>query len=72
MTRHISLKYYAHKSFKYVAEALTPLLRLGTFSWIVISDSNNKFLNSQPWSRPTRQRSVAHPRPRPTGWEPLL
>jgi len=30
---------YAQKSFKYVAEALTPLLRLGTFSWIVTRDS---------------------------------
>src|SRR6218665_1230164 len=47
----------AQISFKYVAEALTPLLRLGTFSWIVTRD---KFLNSQPWSRPTKQRSAAH------------
>src|SRR6218665_2059394 len=62
MTRYISLNFlYAQKSFKYVAEALTPLLRLGTFSWIVTRDSHqNLFLNSQPWSRPTRQRSAAH------------
>jgi len=43
-----------------VAEALTPRLRLGTFSWIVTRDSYTKFLNSQPWSRPTGQRSAAH------------
>jgi len=36
MTRYISLNFsYAQKSFMYVAEALTPLLRLGTFSCIV-------------------------------------
>jgi len=30
MTRYISLHFlYAQKSFKYIAEALTPLLRLG-------------------------------------------
>jgi len=33
-------------------EALTPLVRLGTFSWIVTRDSHKKILNSQPWSRP--------------------
>src|SRR6218665_2194570 len=44
----------------YVAEALTPLLRLGTISWIVTRDSHTKFINSQPWSRPTGQRSMAH------------
>src|SRR6218665_1820342 len=51
---------YGQKSFKYAEEALTPLLRLGTLSWIVTRDSHKKFLNSQPWSRPTRQRSAAH------------
>src|SRR6218665_2518251 len=51
---------YAQKSCTYVAEALTPLPRLGTFSWIVARDSHQKILNSQPWSRPTRQRSAAH------------
>src|SRR6218665_1944097 len=37
MTTYISLIFlkYAHKSFTYVAETLTPLLNLGTFSWIV-------------------------------------
>src|SRR6218665_1826564 len=41
MTRYISLNFlYAQKSFKYVAEALTPLLRLGTFSWIMTLDSH--------------------------------
>jgi len=46
MTRYISLIfYYVHKSFKaYVAEALTLLLRLGAFSWIVTLD---KHKNSQ-------------------------
>src|SRR6218665_2064602 len=53
MTGCISLKfvYYAQKSFlssfqksfKYVAEALTPLLRLGTLSRIVARDSHKKF-----------------------------
>src|SRR6218665_3753726 len=51
---------YAQKSCTYVAEALTPLPRLGTFSWIVTRDSHKKILNSQPWSRPPRQRSAAH------------
>src|SRR6218665_52981 len=64
MTRYmyISLNFfkYAQKSFTYVAEALPPLLRLGTFSWIVARDSHEKILNSQPCSRPTRQRSAAH------------
>ena len=36
---------YALKSFTYVAEALTPLLRLDAFSWIVARDSHEK--NSQ-------------------------
>jgi len=64
---YISLNFfkYAQKSFTYVAEALPPLLRLGTFSWIVARDSHEKILNSQPCSRPTSG-------PRPTGWEPLL
>ena len=33
---------YAQISFKYVAEALTPLPRLGTFSLIVTHDSHQK------------------------------
>src|SRR6218665_1921949 len=64
MTRYqleiFEYSHYAQKSFTYVAEALTPLLRLGTFSWIVTCDSHQKILNSQPRSRPTRQRSAAH------------
>src|SRR6218665_4172250 len=42
MTRYTSLKSFKHaqKSFTYVAEALTPLLRLGIFSWIVTCDSH--------------------------------
>src|SRR6218665_3470489 len=43
-----------------VAEALTPLLRLGNFSWIVTRDSHKKILNSKPWSRPTKQGSATH------------
>jgi len=36
MTRYqLEFLKYAQKSFTYVAEALTPLLRLGTISWIV-------------------------------------
>jgi len=44
MTRYISFNSfkYAQKSFTYVAEAPTPLLRHGTFSWIVTRDSHNK------------------------------
>src|SRR6218665_2968595 len=49
-----------HLSRPIVAEALTARLRLGTFSWIVTRDSYTKFLNFQPWSRPTGQRSAAH------------
>src|SRR6218665_2709672 len=64
MTRYqleiFEYSHYAQKSFTYVAEALTPLLRLGTFSWIVTCDSHQKILNTQPRSRPTRQRSAAH------------
>src|SRR6218665_3975023 len=49
MTRYqleiFEYSHYAQKSFTYVAEALTPLLRLGTFSWIVTCDSHQK--NSQ-------------------------
>src|SRR6218665_673511 len=64
MTRYqleiFEYSHYAQKSFTYVAEALIPLLRLGTFSWIVTCDSHKKILNSQPWSRPTRQRPAAH------------
>src|SRR6218665_3722648 len=36
---------YAQKSFPYVAEALTPLPRLGTFSWIVTRDSHQKYFS---------------------------
>src|SRR6218665_3223621 len=36
---------YPQKSFTCVAEALTPLLRLDTYSWIVAYDSHQK--NSQ-------------------------
>jgi len=32
-------------------EALTPVLRLGTFSWIVTCDLHKKILNSQPSHR---------------------
>jgi len=48
LTRYISLKFisFAQKSFTCVAETLTPLLRLSTFSWIVTRDSHKKFLNS--------------------------
>src|SRR6218665_1105308 len=64
MTRYqleiFEYSHYAQKSFTYVAEALTPLLSLGTFSWIVTCDSHQKILNSEPRSRPTRQRSAAH------------
>src|SRR6218665_3318113 len=61
MTKYISLIfYYAQKLFKYVAEALTPLLRLLTFSRIVTRDSHKIILNSQPWSRPTSHRLAAH------------
>ena len=36
MTRYqLEFFLYAQKSFMHIAEALTPLLRLGTFSWIV-------------------------------------
>jgi len=49
------------RNYMYVAQTLTLLLRLGTFSWIVTRDSHaQKFLNSQPWLRPTRLRSAAH------------
>src|SRR6218665_2490875 len=64
MTRYqleiFEYSHYAQKSFTYVAEALTPLLRLGTFSWIVTCDSHKKNLifNSRSWR--TRQRSAAH------------
>src|SRR6218665_1020101 len=40
---HLEFFQYAQKSFTYVAEALTPLLRLSTLSWIVARDSHKKF-----------------------------
>src|SRR6218665_1791119 len=38
----LEILYYAQKPFTCVAEALTPLLRLGAFSWIVTRDSHQK------------------------------
>src|SRR6218665_672302 len=44
----------------YVAEALSPLLRLVTFSWFMIRDSHKRNSQFPTLSRPTRQRSSAH------------
>jgi len=51
---------YAQKSFKYVAEALTPLLRLGTFSRIVTRDSHKKFSIPNIGRGPLGRGAAAH------------
>src|SRR6218665_889367 len=73
MTRYqleiFEYSHYAQKSFKYVAEALTPLLRLGTFSWIVTCDSHKKFIPQFPTSVAAHQAEVHGP---PVGRSPQV
>src|SRR6218665_3285594 len=62
MTRYMSLNCFliCSEIIEVCSGSSNSTTKTWYFSWIVTRDSHTKILNSQPWSRPTRQRSAAH------------